>query len=512
MSKTIRGHRSLRGILPLALALSLLWPAAVARAAVSCSFDGGTGIVSVSFAHGDVPTISRLGDAIAVDGVACGTATVANTDSIEVAFADDPDSDLVVVDLTGGLLAPGATDEGDGSSEIEIQITGGDGSFDTLRIVGTSGPDAFATSFLAVNLNAGETVIDPDIAVNDTISLELIGGDGDDELSLDRFDAFALATLLGGEGDDRLYGRLGGDDVLDAGPGRDVAEYPWAHELNLVWEESGDAQFFAGNGDVVANLEVAIMTDGGDTVSYLGDAVGETWLGDSFDTVNVIDPSPLVSPDDRIIHGGPGDFDSIRFDLTPPFYASVELSPHTLGGIWPATYDGFEFVFGGPGDDRFLVERRGVYPVIVGEEGDDVLDVLQAVEGIKVTLGQATFGGGRWLSALGFEHVLGSAFRDVLLGPEPGREGAVALHGLGGNDLLRGGDQADLLRGGPGADTLSGRQGADTLFGSPGHDALRGGFGHDELRGGSGDDVLIGGRGADACVGGGGSDRVECER
>src|SRR5919201_4230830 len=163
MRKPIRPRRSLLGILPLALAFSLLWPAAVAQAAVSCSFDALTGTVSVTFAHGDVPTISRLGDAIAVDGVACGTATVTNTDSIDVAFADDFDSDTVVVDLAGGPLAPGATDEGDGSSEIEIEITGGDGSFDTLRIIGSSGPDGFTTDFLAVNLNAGETVVDADV-------------------------------------------------------------------------------------------------------------------------------------------------------------------------------------------------------------------------------------------------------------------------------------------------------------------------------------------------------------
>ena len=123
------------------------------------------------------------------------------------------------------MLAPGATDEGDGSSEIEVDVTGMDGSFDTLRIVGTSGPDAFATSFLAVNLNADETVPDPDVTLEDYLSLELIAGDGDDELSVDPFDAFARATLLGGDGDDRLSGRLGGDDVLDAGPGRDVADY-----------------------------------------------------------------------------------------------------------------------------------------------------------------------------------------------------------------------------------------------------------------------------------------------
>jgi Ca2+-binding RTX toxin-like protein len=513
---TFRSRRSLRGILPLVLASSLLWPAAVALAApASCSFDGGTGIVSVAAAtHGEVATISRLGDAIALDGVACETATVTNTDLISVAFPDDPDSDMIVIDLSGGLLAPGATDEGDGSSEIEIEITGGDGSFDTLRIVGTSGPDAFATSFFAVNLNADEAVRDADVAVDDTISLELIGGDGGDTLSADPFSAFGRTTLLGGEGDDRLSGRGGDDDVLDAGPGRDVADYSWVNEVHLVWDEDGNARF-QNLGDVVANVEVAVLTDGGDSVSYVGDATGVTWLGDSFDEVNVIDWSPLVSPDDRIIHGGPGEFDSIRFDLSPPQHAYVELSRRTLGGTWPATYRGFEFVFGSSSDDWFLVEDPGVYPTIVGGFGEDTIDLRNAVEAFDVTLGQDTFGDGPWLDAPRFETVFGSAYDDVLLGPDsaPGtEEDAVTFYGFGGNDFLRGWDEADLLHGGKGMDTLWGLDGADTLFGGFGDDALRGGSGPDELRGGGGDDLLVGGPGTDACVGGAGSDRVDCER
>ena len=496
------------------LALALLWPAAVAQAAASCSFDDVTGTVSVTAAHGEIPTVSRLGDAIALDGVACETATVTNTDSIDFPFPDDFDSDIVVVDLAGGQLAPGATDEGDGSSEIEIEITGGDGSFDTLRIVGSSGPDAFAAiSLVAVNLNAGETVTDRDITVDDQVSLELIGGDGDDELSVDNFSSFARTTVLAGDGDDRLSGRLSeSGDVLDAGPGRDVADYSWAHEIHLVWEESGTAHVLDAFGSVVANVEVAVLTDGGDTVSYVGDAIGVTWLGDSFDAVNVIDPSPLVSPEDRIIHGGPGDFDSIRFDLSPPFYAYVELSRRTLGGIWPATYRGFEYVFGGSSDDWFLVDHPDVYPTIVGEQGEDTIDLRNAVEGMDVTLGQDTFGDGHWLHAPEFEQVFGSAYGDILLGPDSAGQDAVTFYGFGGNDLLRGWDQADFLRGGGGVDTLGGLDGADTLFGGADGDALRGGNGPDELRGGGGDDLLVGGRGVDACVGGAGSDRVDCER
>ena len=41
-----------------------------------------------------------------------------------------------------------------------------------------------ASSFLGVNLNAGEDVADADVAVDETITLELNGGDGDDALSV----------------------------------------------------------------------------------------------------------------------------------------------------------------------------------------------------------------------------------------------------------------------------------------------------------------------------------------
>jgi Ca2+-binding RTX toxin-like protein len=512
MRTLIRARRSLRGSVPLALALSLLWPAAVAQAAPSCSFDAVTGIVSVTAAHGEVPTVSRLGDAIAVDGVACGTATVTNTESIDLPFPDDPDSDTVVVDLVGGPLAPGATDEGDGSSEIEIDVTRGDGSFDTLRILGSSGSDVVTTDFFAVNLNADESVADSDVTVDDIISLDLIGGAGDDDISLDPFSAFAVMTVIAGDGDDRLTGRHACDnDVLDAGPGRDVADYSSGNEIHLRWDGSGNARILTGCEEVVANVEVAILTDGGDTVSYEGDAVGETFLGRSFDTVIVTEPSFVVSPDDRIIHGGPGVFDWIQFDLAPSQFVHVGLSRHTLGGFWHATYDGFEYVFGGPSDNRFVVDRPDVYPTIVGEGGHDVLDLFRAVDGFKVTLGQKTFGDGPWLRTFDLERVSGSPFADVILGPRPGREGPVALYGFGGSDLLRGGDHPDLLRGGPGADRVRGRYGADTLWGSAGPDVLRGEHGHDEIRGGAGNDVLLGGPGADACLGGSGSDRIDCE-
>ena len=66
--------------------------------------------------------------------------------------------------------------------------------------------------------------------------------------------------------------------------------------MQLLWDESGDGHVLDSL-DVFKNVEVAIMTDWGDTAIHEGDATGETWLGDYFDIVKGrIDPSPLVPP------------------------------------------------------------------------------------------------------------------------------------------------------------------------------------------------------------------------
>ena len=205
--KTSR-HRRLRRFAPglvvsflLALTLS---PIARAGGATTCAFDAASATATVTVTQGVVATISRDGDAIAVNGVPCQTATVTNTDVIDVAVPDVPESDTVVVDLSGGPLAPGATDEGDGSSEIEIEISGIGGGFDTLRITGSAGPDALAAGFLSVSLNADEATFDEDVTLTEQdsgVKLELLGGEGDDLLSLAEpgtpLNAFGAKTVLG---------------------------------------------------------------------------------------------------------------------------------------------------------------------------------------------------------------------------------------------------------------------------------------------------------------------------
>src|SRR5687767_1850334 len=93
--------------------------------------------VTVDVGDGETATIGRTGDDITLNGAACGGATVANTDTIAITTTGVPTA--VVIDLTGGPLAPGLTPEADGS-EIEITINLSTGT-PTLRILGSTGVD-----------------------------------------------------------------------------------------------------------------------------------------------------------------------------------------------------------------------------------------------------------------------------------------------------------------------------------------------------------------------------------
>ncbi len=212
---------------------------AEAGTSTACSFDDASGIATVTVTHGVVATISRDGDAIAVDGFPCQTATVTNTDVIEVGLPPASQAETVVVDLSGGPLAPGVTDEGDGLSEIELHVDGVDDDSDTLRVVGSTGADEIAIHTASANLNANEQVADDDVTIDIPTSIQLLGGEGDDLLSLPDLSpggSFELAELQGGPGEDRLIGGMGASNI-DGGPGRDIVDYSWVPgSVTLIWE------------------------------------------------------------------------------------------------------------------------------------------------------------------------------------------------------------------------------------------------------------------------------------
>ena len=164
----------------------------------------------------------------------CGSPpTVDAIDSVAIELGKHSRSANLHLDLRYGLLAPGATDEGDGGSEIELEGRLGDGYAEVQM---TRGADSVlarragngaATAPRPLNLNAAEASPDADLEVGHQSPVLVQGGGGDDVLDLRRRPGRprrrARRALEGGEGDDELIGGDGSDSLID-GPGDDRIE------------------------------------------------------------------------------------------------------------------------------------------------------------------------------------------------------------------------------------------------------------------------------------------------
>jgi large repetitive protein len=102
----------------------------------------------------------------------------------------------------------------------------------------------------------------------------------------------------------------------------------------------------------------------------------------------------------------------------------------------------------------------------------------------------------------------GTSGGDVILS----LEGDDEIDGGGGNDRICAGPGNDEATGGDGNDRIQGGQGNDMLVGGDGDDKLSGQRGKDQIFGDADDDVLRGGQGKDGCLGGPGQDKqLACE-
>jgi hypothetical protein len=130
---------------------------------------------------------------------------------------DDLDFEL---DLRHGHMAPGFSDEGDGSSEIEFLVTfPAGGSASRVPIQGSGGPDWIVLGDLArgrgANLNAAEDVDDHDVTIRGAAFL-VHGNRGADIVSARGGGGFTGPYPGGMFADGER-----GDDVLAGGPNRD---------------------------------------------------------------------------------------------------------------------------------------------------------------------------------------------------------------------------------------------------------------------------------------------------
>jgi Ca2+-binding RTX toxin-like protein len=425
-----------------------------ATAAPTCGF--AAGVVSVGLpAGGDearvvVGTGADDGKILFAIGSAapasCGTATVANTDTV-VATGGAGDQ-LFRVSLAGGAFAPGATAEATGTAEIEFQVDLGDGAGDQVVVAGDGTNDTVVAGTDGVNVNAAEDPDDVDVSISGVEELALEGAAGDDHLSgaggqgTGSAIAAVRLSLRGGDGADVLAGGPGNDvvnggagaDQMDGGPGVDTVSY------------------FGAPAGVVVSLAAGTSSgaDGSDSLTgfenITGSAFDDELTGDeSANAINGLGGADQID--------GSGGVDAVRY-LLAGSSVTVDLAAGLAsGGDGADTLRGIENVLGSDFDD---VIRGDAGPnQLIGGAGDDTISAGDGVD-----------------------RLLGSSGDDRLQGGD-GNDG---VSGQGGDDVLRGGRDNDGLRGGGGADTLLGGQGNDALRGGPSTDTCNGGPGSNEIR------------------------------
>lgn len=312
-------------VLALALGTALALPVA-SHAVVSCSFSDGTVTASTNKDEDGV-IFRRSGASIEVQAtsafgfgpdvlVPCagGTPTITNTDRIILNEAATVEFGTAIVDLRGGPLAPGATAEADGTSEIEVELNMF-GPFSAAEIRGTAGDDqlefgTIASGQPAATLNgAFEAVPDADVMFG---RVEIVGGSGRagrDRISGDggggltgplvREDFGASGgggrdVLIGGErsnfigggpGRDRLVGS-GSFDFLLPGGGRDVVFARGGPDF-VIADRGGRDRIDCGTGRDIALLGRADRDKGCDRTPQ-----GEKEIEEAFEGIFDEGPSP----------------------------------------------------------------------------------------------------------------------------------------------------------------------------------------------------------------------------
>ncbi|TML07841.1 MAG: calcium-binding protein [Actinobacteria bacterium] len=377
-----------------------------AQAATTCSYNSFNHLATVTtFASGDVASVARSGSAIQVNGVACGAATVTNTDLIEVSDASGGDSTLAL-DLSGGPLAPGFTAQfGDPSPTIKITYDGNDGN-DTFEVFGSSQDDTIHLGASHVNLDvaADQNHADADVDLSEVETADINGGGGSDVIDatahLDTGAAFSgMLYLEGALGDDTLTSGSGPGEI-SGGAGNDT----------LSVGGVGQTLIKPGIGDDVATGELLAA----DVVDY-GDAPA-----------------------------------GVHVDLK-------RINVQGTGGAGNDQLSGFHRLNGSPYDD-----------VLAGTEGADVIQGGGGNDVLMGRNGDDKLVGGAGVNTVSYAEPSPGANTGVTVSlatqgvaQDTGTEGKDTLSGISG---VIGSPFADTITGDGAANTIDAGDGPDTLF------------------------------------------------
>ena len=299
-------------------------------------------------------------------------------------------------------------------------------------------------------------------SVNNTDQIVVIGGEGDDQITIDQ----SIHTLVpDGSGESDI------DVTVDAGSGSDVVT------LTGV-DDRGDKIAIDGtridlnadlDGDVslVAVEELRLFGGGGDDdISLIG------WSASETKEIGLLKIS---------VDGGTGD-DMIRNGTLDGVTLFGGMGEDTIFGATTA-----EIIQGSEGNDTIV--GRGGQDSVFGGAGDDVIKA--GASSLSTSQNRV------WVD--------GQEGNDTILT----YNGADTIYGGPGDDVIRARPGKDIVYGGTGNDVLDGGNHDDTLYGEAGNDTIQGKKGADQSYGGNDDDVLINAlvdEGNDTLEGGEGTD------
>jgi len=420
--------------------------------------DGGTGTDTASYASSSAGVDIDLKRATQTGGDAEGDRLVSIENIIGSAHAD-----ILRGDSGHNVIEGGAGDdvlESHGGGDI---LDGGEG-FDIASYEwATAGVTVNAVLKTVTGAGAGDVLLDIE-GYRGTRFNDIFSGSG----GHDWFD--------GGDGDDIFMGSVRGDTLI-GGAGFDTINHGSSTAGVTMDMENGLGYGGFADGDVFSGIERVIGSRHADT--FIGSAAIEQFDGGDGDDVF----RGHLAGD--TVNGGNGtdtlDFSgrdsSIYVDIATrktadgTLFTSIEKFVGTDYNDYFYGTTGNEILIGGAGNDT--IEGMAGADHMEGGDGGDTLVYRRSDAGVQVSLstGVGTGGHAQGDTFDGFEHLIGSAFNDSLVGT------------TGKNNIW----------GGSGNDTIDGRGGGDWIFGEAGNDTIRSraeGWGNNILDGGDGWDTV----------------------
>ena len=395
---------------------------------------------------------SVIMDLNGIEGINLNTLGGADT----VTVNDLTGTDLTQLNLD---LAAGAAPES-GNGQADAVIVNGTSGDDNIQILTADNGSIITVAglFPVVNITGAE-------GTNDTLTVNALGGN--DVVDASNLPANLIGlTLNGGDGSDTILGSQGNDHV-NGGPGNDVAMLGAGDDI-FVWNP-GDGSDAVDGG---AGTDTMLF-NGSNTSEQIDVSANGRRVRFTRNIANIVMDLSAVETIDFNALGGADTITVNDLSSTELTQLNVDLSAGAAPGIGDGLAD--TVIVNGTNDaDNVQIEGSGTNFTVSG------LPVFVAVSGSEGANDQLIFnamGGDDFVSAFGLPP-------DTVRLTVDGGDGNDQIVGGDGNDVLIGGDGNDFIDGSRGNDVAFLGAGDDTFRWDPGDgsDTVEGQAGRDRMR------------------------------